>query len=462
MNPGDIINERYCLNSFIGAGIFGEVWKVHDNILDLNVALKIFTSSDPSSIIKLQDEYKKSFQLSHENILSPKYFDVYRGFPYIIYSLCESGSLRTHIPCNDEKTIWKIIHDISSGLCELNKNSIIHNNLKPENVFEIASDTYAISDISLSNSTRATMSKESMDRYTSAIAYRAPEAKIGKELSSKCDIWSLGAIVYELITGKLPSDIADDIDASLSKSSKYISNQLQSTIISCLKHDKESRPTAGELRNISEEILTDRKSNKKGKHKDVEESIKNDGTIAEGIKGNKKTLPPASRNLIVTIYEWLLILSTVLFGIIAYGIGANNLSVTNSGVAISDYDWYTLYVDEYFIVGFVCTIKLLGEIMLLSKIRVGFAISSAALFCALYALLKIGNESDPSIFIMTCIITLLYIVILWLMLLIRKNGLSQWKTMYRHITDSNRKWITWYIVVSVVLFVVCEFLTLVN
>lgn len=459
MKIGDTINRRYNLNLFLGVGVFGEVWVAYDNILDMDVAIKLYTSSDAASISKLQEEYKNAFNISHTHVLSPKHFDVTDGCPFMIYNLCRAGSVRKLIGYVNENTIWKIISDVSLGLQHLHEHSIVHNNLKPENILITGENSFVVTDIALSKSTRATMSKESMDRYTSSIAYKAPESRKGVAASGKSDVWSLGAIVFELIMGRLPneSDLSK-IDVLLS--SQGISGELCEIISSCLSIDENNRPTASKLHIIAKNglgVQTDGTNNENdGKR---HSSMEDNGTLHEGIHSNTKDIRMASRNWFVTIYEWVLLLTSLMMAVVFYRLGFENASRVNSGVEISDYEVSNLYIDEYFVIGLLFTIKLLGEIMLLRKIRVGYIVSSSALFCATYAACKIGENFEILMLIIAFAATASYMLVLWLVLLIRKNGYSQWKTMLRNINLPENKWILWCLLAFVVIFFICELLT---
>lgn len=459
MKIGDIIKSRYHLNSFIGVGVFGEVWWAHDNVLDMDVAVKLYTSSDTTSISKLQQEYKNAFNLSHANILSPKYFDVTNGCPFMIYNLCRAGSVRKLIGCINENTIWKVILDVSLGLQYLHKHSILHNNLKPENILITDDNSFVIADVALSKSTRATMSKESMDRYTSSIAYKAPESRKGRTSSEKSDIWSLGAIALELIMGSLPNE-SDLSRIDMLLTSRGISGKLCEIISSCLNIEENNRPTAGKLHIMAQNVLSSQTEGTNNDNNEKRHSQKeNIGTQHEGLYSHTKEIRMAPRNWFVTIYEWGLLLGSLMMAVSFYGWGFGNATKVNSGIDISDYEVGSLYIDEYFVIGLLCTIKLLGEIMLLKKIRAGYIVSSSALFCTTYAACKIGENFEYLMLIVAFAATASYMLFLWLVLLIRKNGYSQWKTMLRNINLSEHKWIIWCLLTFIVLFLICELLT---
>ena len=453
-SEGQIIKSRYILGKFLGVGVFGEVWSAYDNILDMDVAIKLYTSSDESSISKLQQEYKNTFNLSHENILSPKHFDVTEGCPFMIYSLCRAGSVRKLIGCVEEKTVWRIIRDVSKALNEIHRQSLIHQNLKPENILINDNNSFVISDMALSKSTRATMSKESMDRYTSSIAYKAPESKLGKS-TIKSDIWSLGAITFELLIGYLPNKTElSDVDLLLSK--KGCTKLLCDTIFSCLSFDDTIRPSAKQLFDVSERILKGEDViNDKGKNPPYFNN-----TQREGMQSTKHDSRLTSRHWFVATYIWGLLLISLLLMMGFYGYGFENLYKLKSGFEISDYEASSLYVHEYFIIGLLFSVMLLGELLLLKKLRIGYIVSSAALFCAVYAICKTGEELSILMFLFSFGVTAFYMLFLWLILLIRKGGYSQWKTMARNINFMERKWIVWCATVFFALYIICELFTL--
>ena len=213
MRPNDKIGNKYRLVRKLGTGSFGEVWEAEDIVLDLEVAVKFYVALDEEGQKEFQTEYKNTYGLNHSNLLTAKSYDFFENRPYLVMDLCPDGS--TSKLCGkfsgskeDRTEIWRFIHDVASGLAYLHAKDIVHQDIKPANILKNISGEYVITDFGISRNLRATMRKQSKrqaDDGSGAIAYMAPERFSSDATPVKAsDIWSLGASIYELITGILP------------------------------------------------------------------------------------------------------------------------------------------------------------------------------------------------------------------------------------------------------------------
>ena len=457
-NQGTAVNSRYILQDYLGSGIFGEVWSCYDKVLDMNVAIKLFTSSDETSVIKLRSEYLSLNKISNDSICTPLNFDVSDGCPFFIYTLYRGGSIRKLVGRADEKTVWHIILDVSNAIIELQKHSLFHKNLKPENIFFSENESFVISDISLSKSTRATMSKESLERYKQAFAYKAPEVKSGSGTSEKSEIWSIGIIAFELFVGYLPKNV-DNTEIKKDLSSKGISKRMIDTISSCLNIEWTARPSFEELSITCVDAINN-----------VQNSSTFNSTIGEGksISGTERETENSHKvyrqeltHPFVTFYEWVLVASSLSMYFIFNAYGFSNYDYLNNDTVILDDEINRLYVTEFFVLGLLCAIKVLGEILLLRKIKSGIVISTSALFLTVYVFcsISIGLGIVVNLF-WSLISSGIYMAVLWVILQLRKEGQCIWKSMDSRIDIPANGWIIWLLSAATVIFLVCELLTL--
>ena len=208
---GDTINKRYVLKKFVGRGTYGEVWRAYDNILRLDVAIKLYVSLDDRGRDEFVEEYKTAYGLHHPNLLTATYYDVWDNRPYLVMEFCENGASDKLVGNISEKELWRFIRDVASGLAYLHSlepEPIIHQDIKPENVLINNSNNFVISDFGISLNMRSTMMKQSGrgdNKTGGAIAYMGPERFSSQPTPIKAsDIWSLGASIYEMATGELP------------------------------------------------------------------------------------------------------------------------------------------------------------------------------------------------------------------------------------------------------------------
>lgn len=264
LQEGYFFDQRYKLLRKLGEGGYSEVWLVEDTLLREEVALKIFLPSaklDDDSVEIFTNEFKLVYKLKHPNLLKYSYFGVCVGFPYLVMPYYNDGSVEDIIgKCNEQKA-WQFLHDVSAGLACLHGKSIIHQDIKPANVL-LDGSNFVITDFGISTSMSNLLENVNGTRYVQGTRSYMPPEKFSNspQLIVENDIWSLGASLYELLTGRLPFGSRGG-ESQLSGQS-YIplpsgfSKELQSVIQRCLTVNPKSRPTAKELEKIAANRLS--------------------------------------------------------------------------------------------------------------------------------------------------------------------------------------------------------------
>lgn len=266
---GTKIKDRYVLREFKGSGSFGEVWLAHDEVLDSDVAIKIYISLDPCGVEEFKSEYTTTQGIAHPNLLTATYFDVWEQRPFLVMKYCPKGSsslLATHL---DEYTLWQFIHDVSSGLEYLHSQPepIIHQDIKPDNILVDDNNRFLITDFGISKKIRSTMRKQSKRAVgAGATAYMGPERFTSDPTPVKAsDIWSLGASIYELASGILPfSGLGGGMQrngAEMPSLDNKWSKELNLVMQACLAKETWNRPTAKQLAEYASAILEGREAN---------------------------------------------------------------------------------------------------------------------------------------------------------------------------------------------------------
>ena len=209
---------RYEVRSFIGAGGMGEVYRAHDSALGRNVAVKVIPrelSSDPSRLKRFEQEARATSALNHPNILVIFDLGVFEGSTYVVSELLEGQTLRERL-LDSALSPRKAIEygaQIARGLAAAHEKGIIHRDLKPENIF-ITTDGHAkILDFGLAKLLETVIpdaqSSEAETKRIStqpgailgSVGYMAPEQVRGHPADQRSDIFSFGAVLYEMLTG---------------------------------------------------------------------------------------------------------------------------------------------------------------------------------------------------------------------------------------------------------------------
>lgn len=259
-SAGDLFDNRYKLLKELGGGQDAEVWTALDNLADEVIVLKIFVRVGERVLDNFFDDFKLLKNLKHDHITKPFDIGKWESQPYQKLDFIKNGSIFRRI--EDEKLFSEqeaavFLAQVSSALAYLHQNNIVHCDVKPENVLLKNDGTYTLTDFGISQKmknslARATMGKDAdITMFGFSRAYAPPEISNKNNIKPSRDIFSLGASLYELMTGELPFD-RDGGKALLMGVSKpdlpdSFSEQLNAVIHQCLEKDPELRPTAQQL-----------------------------------------------------------------------------------------------------------------------------------------------------------------------------------------------------------------------
>jgi eukaryotic-like serine/threonine-protein kinase len=203
----------------IGAGGMGEVYRATDTRLGRDVAVKVLPAAltkDTDRLWRFEQEAKTVAALNHPNILGIHDIGTYEGSPFLVSELLEGDALRQKIDAGPIATRRAIEYalGIAQGLAAAHDKGIVHRDLKPENVFITRDGRVKILDFGLAKLTRAEGSMETATTMTmgspstmpgvvmGTIGYMSPEQVRGEVSDGRSDIFSFGAVLYEMLTGK--------------------------------------------------------------------------------------------------------------------------------------------------------------------------------------------------------------------------------------------------------------------
>jgi eukaryotic-like serine/threonine-protein kinase len=211
----------YEIQSQLGAGGMGEVYRARDSRLDRIVAIKVLPasfSSDPERLRRFEQEARSVAALNHPNILAVHDIGTYESAPYMVCELLEGETLRERLlggALSSKKTI-EIATQIAQGLAAAHDKGIVHRDLKPENIFITKDGRVKILDFGLAKVARtgseanaagqtltsAPASLTEAGQVLGTAGYMSPEQVRGADVDYRSDIFAFGAILFEMLSGQ--------------------------------------------------------------------------------------------------------------------------------------------------------------------------------------------------------------------------------------------------------------------
>jgi serine/threonine protein kinase len=264
LSPGTRLGP-YEIVSQLGQGGMGIVFRARDTKLERDVAVKVLPrnlAEDPDALSRFEREAKAVAALSHPNILAIHDFGREEGTVYAAMELLEGETLRQRLQegALPPRKAVEVALEIAAGLAAAHDRAIVHRDLKPENVFLLGSGQVKVLDFGLARMDPVapeggdvpTLSLSTEPgRVMGTVGYMAPEQVRGKAVDARADIFSFGAVLYEMLTGKRAfrgespvetlNAILKDDPPSLFESSRTVSPALERIVRRCLEKRPEER-----------------------------------------------------------------------------------------------------------------------------------------------------------------------------------------------------------------------------
>lgn len=276
LNQDDLIDDRYQIKEYINEGGMQFVYKAYDLTLERHVALK--TPKNNSAEKRFKRSAVVAAKVNHPNVAKTLDYIETSERPYLIEELIEGADLDKAILKKarfvDPYLVAKVFHHLAKGIAASHHVKVIHRDLKPTNIMILGG--FKIRGMKITDFGIAKMAEDELieaieggEELTNnsqtaigALPYMAPEAiTTPKNVGAPADIWSLGAMMYELLTGKKPfgtgfivvqkimEAIAPDFPSFITNNAQFssLSQELIDLILKCLQKEAASRPTADQL-----------------------------------------------------------------------------------------------------------------------------------------------------------------------------------------------------------------------
>jgi len=263
LQPGVLLAQRYQIMQMLGEGGMGAVYKAQDRELNRVVALKVIRpdlARNPAIVARFKQELRLSHQVTHKNVIRIYDLGEGEGAKFITMEFIEGQDLRSLIHERKKfppQEAVEITQQICQALEAAHSVGVIHRDLKPQNIIRDKSGRVLVMDFGLAR----TVDGDGMTQTGALVGtmeYMSPEQALGKDLDQRSDLFALGLIFYELLTGKMPFQ-ADSQIASLLKRTQEratpvsdhdasIPASLSGIVSKCLERDLNLRyQTAGEI-----------------------------------------------------------------------------------------------------------------------------------------------------------------------------------------------------------------------
>jgi serine/threonine protein kinase/Tfp pilus assembly protein PilF len=270
LSRGTTFAERYEIIEELGKGGMGKVYRVFDKKIEEEVALKLLTpeiAADKKTIERFRNELKLARKVGHRNVCKMYDLNEMEGTHYITMEYVPGEDLKSFIRraglLNTGKTIF-IGKQVCEGLAEAHRLGVVHRDLKPSNIMIDREGNARIMDFGIARSLEA-KGITGAGVMIGTPEYMSPEQVEAKETDQRSDIYSLGVILYEMVTGRVPFEGETPLSIAMKHKSEeppdpkelnaQIPEDLSRVILRCMEKDKENRyQSTGEVHSELDKI----------------------------------------------------------------------------------------------------------------------------------------------------------------------------------------------------------------
>lgn len=204
-----VLGQRYEIIEHVGSGGMADVYKAHDQVLDRIVAVKILhaqLAGDEAFLARFQQEAQGAARLSHPNIVSIYDVGEEEGCHYIIMEYVAGETLKSLIQREGPLSValsLRIAREIACALSHAHAHHLVHCDIKPHNILVTADGRVKVADFGIARAiTSTTVTYDG--NVVGSVHYFSPEQAKGIQITPKSDVYSLGIVLYEMLTARLP------------------------------------------------------------------------------------------------------------------------------------------------------------------------------------------------------------------------------------------------------------------
>ena len=226
---GQKINDRYQIIKTIGEGGMANVYLAYDTILDRNVAVKVLRgdlANDEKFVRRFQREALSASSLSHPNIVEVYDVGEDNGLYYIVMEYIEGRHLKQLVKKRGNLTVREVVDimlQLTDGMSAAHDSYIIHRDIKPQNIMILENGLIKITDFGIAMALNATQLTQT-NSVMGSVHYLPPEQACGKGATIQSDVYSMGILMYELLSGNVPFKGENAVEIALKHIKESIPN----------------------------------------------------------------------------------------------------------------------------------------------------------------------------------------------------------------------------------------------
>ena len=250
---GTTLGGRYTLTDHVAAGGMGDVWTATDSVLDRAVAVKVLRPNpDPTFAARFRDEARHAAGLSHPNISTVYDYGEDDGAAYLVMEYVLGRPLSELISAGPmpPEQVRVIMGQAALALASAHEAGVVHRDVKPANILVTADGQVKLTDFGIAHAADSAAHTRTGE-VLGTPQYLSPEQALGRTVTGATDLYSLGVVGHEMLTGQRPFDAGSAVATALAQVNDappplpaYVRDPLRSAVDSCLAKDPAQRPSS--------------------------------------------------------------------------------------------------------------------------------------------------------------------------------------------------------------------------